>query len=114
MYPRRELIRLAEKKASLRRGISLRRHECLAAAAQIAAPFGLLDRAVGIWHRLAPVARMVGLPFGFLIGRTVSPRLKFLRLALRWGPLLMRATGALTSAIQSHSMPRRLQRSPDF
>jgi hypothetical protein len=96
MYPQQELIRLAARKAALRRDIARRRVQCAVAAGRLARPLAWLDRVLAFCRRLAPVAAM---PLGFLVSRTIFPRLKFLGALVRWSPLvlgLVRGIGAVT------------------
>lgn len=87
MYPQRELNRLAVYKVWLRRGIALRRTECMVAATRVAQPFAWLDRMVALWRKVPPLAKVVTLPLAVLAARVVFPRLKILGSLLRWGPL---------------------------
>jgi hypothetical protein len=88
------LNRLAARKVGLRRRMAIRREEGLAAARCLAAPFELLDRVLVLWRKLPPLALLAAVPLGLLVRRSMSPRLRFLRLVLRWGPLV---AGALRS-----------------
>lgn len=101
MYPQRELIRLAAHKAALRRGIAVHRAQCLAAAARAAQPLEWLDRALAFWRRLSPLALLAAVPLGFLVQRTVAPRLKFLGSLVRWGPLVFGAMRGISSAVKT-------------
>jgi hypothetical protein len=73
MYPQAELIRLAARKAALRRDIAARRAQCAGAAATLARPLLWLDRATDLARRLAPFAAV---PLGLLAMRAVFPRLR--------------------------------------
>jgi hypothetical protein len=87
MYPDGELRRLAGEKASLRRDIALRREECADAAERVARPLEWLDRAVGLWRRFSPLAKLAIVPLGLLIRRRFLRRHRLLGALVRWGPL---------------------------
>jgi|HubBroStandDraft_1064217.scaffolds.fasta_scaffold510671_1 hypothetical protein len=87
MYPDGELRRLASDKASIRRGIALRRAECAEAAALVARPLEWLDRALAFWRRFSPLAKLAIVPLGLLVRRRFLRRHKLLGALARWGPL---------------------------
>jgi hypothetical protein len=89
MYPQRELTRLADRKAALRRRISLRRLHCAEAASRVLRPLDLLDRILALLRQLAPLARDSALPLGIVLLRVAFPKLKTARAFLRWSPLLL-------------------------
>jgi hypothetical protein len=101
MYPNQELIRLAAHKAALQRTISLRRVQCAAAMAKATQPLAWLDRMLAFWRRLSPLAQFAAVPLGFLVKRSVFPRLKVLGSLLRWGPIVFAAVRGLGSAIKT-------------
>jgi hypothetical protein len=101
MYPDRELTRLAAHKAALRRDIALRRTQCVEAAARVARPLEWLDRMLALWRRLSPLAQFAAVPLGFLVKRTVFPRLKILGLLMRWGPLVFSAVRGISSVVKT-------------
>ena len=101
MYPQRELIGLARHKVWLRRRIVVHRTACVAAAARVAQPVALLDRALSFWRRLSPFAQLAALPLGVLVTRKFFPRLKTLGALLRWGPLVFGAVRGLGAAVRS-------------
>ena len=105
MYPDRELIRLAAHKAALRRDIVLRRAQCVEAAARVAQPLELLDRMLALWRRYAALAQIAAVPLGFLITRTVLPRLKILRSVVRWAPLVFVAMRGISAAVKTREPP---------
>jgi hypothetical protein len=98
MYPQRQLIVLAERKARLRHLISRRRHECADAVAHIARPLAWLDSALTVWRRLVPFAAV---PLGILAGRTLFPRRRLLGALVRWGPAVFGAVRGLKSAFRN-------------
>jgi hypothetical protein len=95
MYPDRELRRLAAHKASLRRDITLRRAQCVEAAALVARPLEWLDRALVLWRRVSPFVKLAAVPLGLLAGRRLLPRHRLLGSLLRWGPLVAGAVRGL-------------------
>ncbi len=101
MYPDRELTRLAVHKAALRRDIALRRAQCAEAAARVAQPLAWLDRMLAFWRRLPPLAQFAAVPLGFLVTRTVFPRLKILGSLVRWSPLVFGAVRGISSAVKT-------------
>lgn len=88
MYPAQDLKQLAVHKAALRRKVTARREQCVAAAMCLAKPLEWADLALLVWRRLAPLARNGAGPAGLLLQGTRSPHLKLLRTVLRWWPLL--------------------------
>lgn len=87
MYPDGELNRLAGVKLNLRRGILVRRGECIVAAEQLAEPIGKLDRAVAQWRRISPATKLAALPLAFVFKRALFPRAKIIGTVLKWGPV---------------------------
>jgi hypothetical protein len=87
MYPDGELNRLATHKLALRRRIHIERAQCVIAAAGAARPLAWLDRAVALWHKITPFAKLAALPAALLFKRTFFPRLKLFSILLRWAPL---------------------------
>ncbi|MDP2137664.1 MAG: hypothetical protein Q8J74_07400 [Candidatus Didemnitutus sp.] len=98
MYPHRQLIRLAIRKATLRQGIAVRRFQCAGAAVRAAQPLEWLDRLLAFWRRLSPLAQFAVVPLGFLLKRSVAPRPRLLGTLLRWGPVLLGAVRGLNAA----------------
>ena len=103
MYPQRELIRLTAYKAALQRDIAVHRAQYTKAAAHIAQPLELLDRILVIWRKLSPFALFAAVPLGFLVQRTVLPRLKMLGSIMRWGPLVFSAVRSIGSLVTPRS-----------
>jgi hypothetical protein len=99
MYPQRELIRLTAYKAALQRDIAIHRAQYTRAAARVAQPLELLDRMLVIWRKLSPFALFAAVPLGFLVQRTIFPRLKLLRSIVRWSPLVFSAVGGIGSLV---------------
>ena len=91
MYPQPELIRLAARKAALRRDITLRRTQCVSAAARIARPLAWLDQAVALWRKISPVAKLTAIPLAVVAGRMFLPRVKIQGTLLRWAPAVIGA-----------------------
>ena len=101
MYPQRELTRLAAYKTALRWDIALRRTQCAVAAAQVAQPFVWLDRMLVCLRRLSTFAPVAAILLGWIVARTVFPRLRILRSLLRWAPLVFGLVGVLSSAVKT-------------
>ncbi len=98
MYPDQELIRLAAHKAVLHRKLALRRAEAVEDAARLVQPLEWLDRVIGFWRRVSPLAQMAALPLGLLFQKTVFPRAKILSSLVRWAPLVFSALRGMKSA----------------
>jgi len=91
MYPQRELILLAARKAVLRQSIARRRDQCAVDTVRVMKPLELLDRALILWRRIPPLVKLTAIPLGLLvIKRTVFPQRKINILGplLRWGSIL--------------------------
>jgi hypothetical protein len=86
MYPQSELNRLVVHKYALRLRIAAQRVDYAAAVARATQPLAWLDRVRNFFLRCAPLAPFAAVPLGLVVQRTFFPRLKFLGLALRWGP----------------------------
>jgi hypothetical protein len=99
MYPQRELIRLTAYKVALQRDIAVHRAQYTRAAAHVAQPLELLDRILVIWRKLSPLALFAAVPLGFLVQRTVFPRMKILRSIMRWSPLVFTAVRGISSLV---------------
>ena len=102
MYPSEELIRLDVHKAALRRRLARHRAECVAAAVVVTQPLEWLDRAVGLWRRLSPLALIAAVPLGFLIKRTASPKLKLIGTLMKWAPVVFGAVRGVSASVKSH------------
>jgi hypothetical protein len=74
MYPSRELEQLAQRKRLLQARIAVRRWECALAATELAKPVGYIDRGIEAWHRIAPFAKLLGIPLGIFLTRVASRR----------------------------------------
>jgi hypothetical protein len=101
MYPQQELTRLADRKRVLRENISCHRIQCANAAARIAQPLEWVDRALAFWKRLSPLAQFAAVPLGWVVKRTLFPRLKILGTILRWSPVVFAAVRGLMSAAKN-------------
>ncbi len=100
MYSHEELIRLAAHKAVLRRRIAGHRVQCSQALAGAVQPLAWLDRALDLWRRISPVAKIAAVPLAMVAKRLFFPRAKLLGSLLRWGPLAL-------GVIRSFSRQRR-------
>lgn len=97
MYPQRELTLLAARKAVLRQSIARRRAQAVTDVTRVAKPLEWLDRALALWRRIPPLAKLVGMPLGLLIiKRLIFPqrKIKILGPFLRWGTVLFGAMGS--------------------
>jgi hypothetical protein len=101
MYPDKELRRLASQKIALQREIALRRLDCAEAAARVSEPLEWLDRMLAFWRKFSPIAQLAALPLGFLVKRTLFPRLKLLGSVMRWGPLFVGAVRGVGSLVRN-------------
>jgi hypothetical protein len=101
MYPRDELIRLANYKATLRRDIARRRAACALAAGRVARPLAWLDRALALWRQFSPLTQFAAVPLGLFVQRNFFPRLKLLGALARWGPLAFNTARSLGSLFRS-------------
>jgi hypothetical protein len=106
MYPQRDLIRLAAYKAALQRDIARHRTACAAAVDRVAQPLELFDRILALWRRISPFAVFAAVPLSFLIQRSYFPRLKILRLIVRWSPLVVTAIRRISSLVTTRSESR--------
>jgi len=100
MYPTRELIRLADKKRSIQKVIGQRRIACARAALQVASPLGWFERLLVLIRQLTPYAPMAALPIGLLLRRRLMPKTGFVSVLLRWVPLTLSISRALSSAVR--------------
>jgi len=91
MYPHGELAGLEVYKAALRQRIAARRVECAVAAAGAVRPLIWLDRAVVLWRKIRPLARLATIPLALLLKRTLLPRAGILTSLLRWTPAIFSA-----------------------
>ncbi len=97
MYPDGELNELAVYKAILRRRISRRREDCVAAAAGALRPIAWLDRAIVFWRQISPLAKLAVIPVGLLLKRVLFPRVGFFGKLLRWAPMIFTAGRAFAA-----------------
>ena len=91
MYPRAELIRLAEHKAALRGRIAQGRVQWVEAAARGLRPLVWMDRAAAFVRRFSPLVLCAAAPLGLLLTRPLFSRFKLLGALVRWGPLVFAA-----------------------
>ena len=90
MSPSQELIRLADRKASLRRNITVQRARCVEAARSVFRPVTWLDRAREFWTRVSPWSGLLLLPLGLLFRRRPGRKRGWFRTILRWAPVAIR------------------------
>lgn len=74
MYPTRELTELAARKRLLQARIGLGRLQIMATAQELTRPVAAIDRGVEFVRKLAPVAKLLAVPAGLLLGRAFTRR----------------------------------------
>ncbi len=74
MYPRGELDDLAARKVILQARIAVRRWECAQAAAELAQPVALVDRALELWARISPFVKLLAVPAGVMLAKLLRGR----------------------------------------
>jgi hypothetical protein len=90
MSPSQELIRLADRKASLRRDIAVQRARCVEAARSVFRPVAWLDRAREFWMRISPWSGLALLPLSLLFRRRPGRKQGWFRTILRWVPVAIK------------------------
>jgi hypothetical protein len=103
MFPHEELTRLAAQKIALRREIALCRVQCTHAAARVAQPLEIVDRALAIWRKLSPIARIAAVPLGFIFKRILVRRTKVAGSLMSWAPLVTGMIRGMASAVSSRA-----------
>jgi hypothetical protein len=96
MYPDGELARLAAYKAALRLRIGTRRVECTVAIAGVERPLIWVDRAIALWRRIGPFAKLAAIPAALLLKRALFPRVGIFASLLKWAPMIFTAGRALS------------------
>ncbi len=91
MYPRKELIVLARRKAVLLDRICVDRDEVAAAAARLAEPIEMIDGGVERWRRISPMVKLAAIPLGLVLRGVLVRRARKLSAVLRWGPIVFAA-----------------------
>jgi len=109
MYPKQDLIRLANAKAALRNNIALHRERCAGAAASAVRPVELVDRALAYWRQFSPMMQLAAVPLGVVVTRALFPRYKILRKLVRWSPVVIAVARAVGSAAGSRAARRPVQ-----
>ena len=98
MYPTPELTRLAFHRNAVRRRIAVRRAQIATAMTRLAQPVEFLDRALAFWRRLSPFTKYAAVPLGFLLKRSVGPRIRLFGTLLRWGPAVIGVVRSFAAA----------------
>jgi hypothetical protein len=101
MYPARELTRLADRKAAVRRDIAVRRARCAEAAARVAQPLALLDGVLAFCRRPSPLAQFAVVALGLFARRNRPPRRGIAGSLLRWSPLVFGAARVIRSVVMT-------------
>jgi hypothetical protein len=89
MYPSGQLTLLQARKIVVRRRIAIGRMHCEDYAAEIARPLALIDQGLAMWRKIQPWVKLVSVPAGLLLARTIGRRFGKLRSLLRWAPLVL-------------------------
>jgi hypothetical protein len=97
MYPDGELAQLAEYKAALRLRIGTRRVECAMAVAGVERPLIWVDRALALWQRIGPFAKLAAIPAALLLKRALFPRVGIFASMLKWAPMIFSAGRAFSA-----------------
>jgi len=97
MYPSGELTSLARYKAGLRFRIARRRLEFAEAMSQVERPLSWLDRALALWRKIRPIAKLAAIPLALLLRRKIFRHLGFFGSLVRWAPIAFTATRAVSA-----------------
>jgi hypothetical protein len=69
---------------------------------QVVKPLAWMDKAVALWRRIPPLAKLAAVPVGaYVIKRTFFRQTKLFSSLLRWGPLAYNAVRGLRDNSQS-------------
>ena len=101
MYPSAQLKQIALQKDLLERKLMLQRTQCLLEWQRVRTPFVLADRVQSEWRRLAPLIKLVGVPFSLFAARRAWQRKATggrLRQALRWAPMVLKLFAQFSAA----------------
>jgi hypothetical protein len=116
MYPRGELIELAERKRLLQARIAVRRWECAAAVVELSRPIAHVDRGIALWQRISPFMKLLALPAGLIFARILGRGRGARRGARKKGkiaallaalPMIFRAVKFLLQIRASHSAQKQ-------
>jgi hypothetical protein len=88
MHAERELKRLSEVKAVVRRRIARRRAEITIQTEKVTRPLQWVDRAYGYWRKAGPIAKLAVAPISVWLMNKLFARRKMAGPALRWGPII--------------------------
>ena len=91
MYAERELKRLSDVKAVVRRRIARRRSETISQVDRVLVPARWVDRAWIWWKSISPMAKLAAAPIGTWLLGSLFKRRKAVSPLMRWGPLLWNA-----------------------
>ncbi len=96
MYPQRELIHLAERRAALHLRIRARRVIIAHSAARVVQPLELFDRLYERWRKISPLIKLTALPLAFLFKRKLLPGTSLWQKLMEWGPVVFRTVRQFT------------------
>ena len=88
MYAERELKRLNDVKTVVRRRIKRRRIETIEQTARVAQPLEWVDRAIGYWRKIGPLAKFAIAPLGAWLAGSLFGKRKKVGSLMRWVPTI--------------------------
>jgi hypothetical protein len=99
MYAGRELKRLGDVKAGLRRRIAQRRLIVFAQTERVTRPLLWIDRVRAWWHAAGPLTHLAAGPAGWWVLRALFRRRRLAGPLIRWGP-------AIWNVVRNFGRPR--------
>lgn len=98
MYAERELKRLSEVKSVVRRRIARRRIETVEQTARVTQPLEWVDRAIGYWRTIGPLAKFAIAPVGAWLAGSLFGKRKKVGSLIRWLPTIWSIVRGIKSA----------------
>ncbi|MCR6654282.1 MAG: hypothetical protein NVV63_00365 [Opitutus sp.] len=80
--------------------IAERRAACAREIGELVRPLATVDRVVGTWRRVAPVASVAAVPASIAFTQFVLPRLHGARKLLRWAPVALKAARVVSGFLR--------------